>query len=326
MATLTYTDLQTRVMNRIRIPTTNTTQATIVQGIINDVYREIYAMNDWWWLEKSQVINTVNDYLTGTVAVTNGSTAVTLSAAPAGGLGSFADRVLLITGDTTDASAVYRISAHTAGSVGMTLDANFTGTTATAASYNIYQDSYDLASDVGKILRVKRYGFLWPMKEVGPSEMASLKIFDQTVGKPQWWTHEEFDTSGDPTTARQLVVHPYPDNTYRMEILYKQALNTEVTGSTRLFIPDDYAEIVVYGALAIAFPTLLSNDRRGKVFDDRYQGLLNRMILDQLGRAHDKPQIVVEDQYRAFYGYKNKGKIPRGVNLGSWFDRWPVNP
>ena len=322
MASLTYTDIQTRVMNRLRIPTTNTTQATIVQGIINDVYREIYSMADWWWLEKRQVLTTVNDYSTGTISVTNGNTAATLSTASAS---SLAGRVLLITGDTGDAGAVYRITAHTAATTAVTFDAVFTGTTATAAAFNVYQDTYDLAADTGKVLRIKRYGYPLPMVGLGPNEMASLKTSDTTVGKPQWWTTQDFDTTGDPTTVKQFIVHPYPDATYRLEVPYKQTLNTEVSGTTRFLIPDDYIDILVYGALGIGFPVLVSNDARGKEFDGRYQGLLTKMIVDQLGRAHDSPQIVVEDQYRRFYTRGGRGhRVPPGVNLGSLFDRWPM--
>ena len=43
MAALTYQDIETRVANQLRIPTSDTTQMTRIQAIINEVYRDVVA-------------------------------------------------------------------------------------------------------------------------------------------------------------------------------------------------------------------------------------------------------------------------------------------
>src|SRR2546425_6531767 len=154
-AGLTYAQIETRVLNSLRIPTSNATEQTKVQALINEVYRDIWVKQDWWWALKRGVVNTAAKYVTGTANVANLSTAVTLSSAPAAGLGSFVGRVFMVIGDTVDNNAVYRIATHAAGGAALTLDAAFTGATNTAASFRIYQDTLSLPGDVGKLVKVK---------------------------------------------------------------------------------------------------------------------------------------------------------------------------
>jgi hypothetical protein len=324
MATLTYSDIQTRVMNQLRLPTSNTAVATQVQALVNEVYRDVYGKQDWWWLQKRQVVNTSDDYATGTVNVTKGSTSVTLSVAPGAGLGSFAGRVFHVDGNTDDSGAIFRIATHSTASASVTLDAAYTGPDNTAAGYTIWHDTYDLATDVGKVIAIRRFGYTWPLDLVSPQEMHDLKIWDVSEGKPHVATVHDFDTTGGPTTVRQLIVHPYPDDTYRLEIHYKQALNTEVSGTTRLFIPDDYVQVIVYGTMALAYPVMLNDVERGTYFSQLFADRLTLMTLAQRERGADTPSLAPRDHYRGhFHGRRIS---PARVDLGQFFDRWPAAP
>src|SRR3990167_10760845 len=89
MATLTYSEIETRVMNELRIPTSDTTQKTRVQNIINLVFRDIAARNPtWYWLRKRQIINIATAFEAGTASVTPGVTLVTLTIAPSAAVGA----------------------------------------------------------------------------------------------------------------------------------------------------------------------------------------------------------------------------------------------
>src|SRR3990167_10546437 len=91
MAALTYAEIQTRVANHLRIPTSDTTQMTRVQAIINEVYRDLCAKNPtWYWLRKRQVINTATAFKDGTASVIPGVTLVTLTIAPSAASGFLA--------------------------------------------------------------------------------------------------------------------------------------------------------------------------------------------------------------------------------------------
>src|SRR3972149_633902 len=212
MAALTYAEIQIRVANALRIPTSDSTQMTRVQAIINEVYRDLVAKNPtWYWLRKRQVINTATAFEAGTASVTPGVTLVTLTASPSAAFGSFANRVFTIPANAEDPNAVYCVATHVAGEATFLLDVGYTGATGSAAAYHIYPDGYDLATDCNRAFHVKRFGVRHAVKLIGPMEMAGLKESDTSEGSPTVAAVSEFDTSGDPSTARQLVVHPYPD-------------------------------------------------------------------------------------------------------------------
>src|SRR3990167_918635 len=212
-ANLTYSAIETRVMNSLRLSTSNTTEQAKVQNLINEVYRDIAAKSDWWWLLKRTVINTLAKIEAGTVTATLGSTALTFTSAPAVEVTGYA---FITPGDANDSDAVYRIASHTAaGGAGL--------------SYKLYRDVYTLPADTGKVLNVKRYGYLLPLNRVGIEELSEAKLTDQSEGKPQAYSVFDLATTGDPTSARLLQIH----------------LNTELTGSTRPLIPDDYAQVLV---------------------------------------------------------------------------------
>ena len=322
MASLTFANIETRCANQLRLPTSNSTEMTRLDALINEVYRDIYAKHDWWWLVKRTVVNTTDDSGALTVSCTNASTTVLFSTAPTGL--SFANFVLITGTDSRDSGAVYRVSTHASGTTTCTLDAAYTGATSTTATGNFYRDTYALPSDYGKGLFNRRYGYAWPFEWLSPDDIFQLKNYDQSVGKPQSAAVWDFTTTGDPTSVKMLVVHPYPDNTYRMEIHYKQTLNTELSGSTRPLIPDDYVQILIYGTLARGYPIFLNDTERGLYFQNLFNDLLALMVSIQRERSGEEPQLQVADQHRRFY---SRGRVRSGnVNLGSFFDRLPYDP
>ena len=317
-ANLTYSGIETRVLNQLRLPTS---EATKIAAIVNQVYRDVYSMQDWWWLVKRSTIATADDITTGTASVTNNSTSVTMSSAPTP---STVGRMFYVPGNTLDSGAVFRISTHTAATTAVTLDAVYTGATNTAAGYNIWQDAYDLPADLGKLLSVKRYGYTWPLRLIGPQEMRSIKTYSTTTGKPDIAALDDFDTTGDPTTQRQLVVHPYPDAIYRLEIHYKQQLNTELASTTQPFIPDEFRQIITYGALAQGFAVYRDDPTNSQMYQGMYESMLTKATKSHQEYGEDLPRISVRDDYSRFY---RKGGAPRASNtdLGSFFDRWPID-
>lgn len=322
MAALTYQEIQTRVANHLRIPTSDTTQMTRAQAIINEVYRDLVAKKpDWYWLRKRQVVNTATAFESGTASVTPGTTSVTLTIAPSAGFGSFANRVFTVPANAEDPNAVYVIATHVAGQATLLLDASYTGATNSTAAYHVYQDAYDLATDCNRVLHVKRFGLRHAVLLIGPMEMAGLKESDTSEGPPSVATVSEFDTSGDPTTQRQLVVHPYPDVPYRMEVFYTQSPNTELSGSTRPLIPDDYVQVLIYGALARGFPIFLNDTERGKFYQNLFNDTLSLMV-SNARQQEDNPGVAPRNDYRSFYR-RGQRITPANADLGSAFDRWP---
>ena len=317
MAALTLANIETRCANSLRIPTTNSTEMTKLDAVINSVYRDIAMKYDWEFLDKRTVINTVDDITTGTISVTNDSTSATYSSAPTP---STAQRMLIVTGNTIDPGAAYRISAHTAAATALTLDAAYTGATNATAGYTVYGDSYDLPTDCEHVRYIRRAGFKDPVARIGPREMETIKGWDRSEGAPQMFSVYDFDTTGDPTTQRQLVIHPYPDAIYRMEIHYRQALNTEISGSTRAFLPDDFAQLLVWGALGVGYPIFLNDTERGTYFQTLFNDRL--LLLTARKREMEGPPGIAPAP-----GYRVRSRLsPARVNLGTFFGRWPYDP
>lgn len=111
----------------------------------------------WLWLKKdppgSLVLNPVID--AGTVSVTNNSTAITFSSAPAP---SVAGRFF----KTDDVGDVFRVASHTGGAAAATLDAVYTGDTTAAVGYKVMQLEYSLPTDCLRVIapmRVQRDGY-----------------------------------------------------------------------------------------------------------------------------------------------------------------------
>lgn len=326
-ANLTYAQIETRVANHLRIPTTNTTEMTKIAALINEVYRDLCIKFDWWFLDKRTVINTYDDYNTGTALVgstgvgTQMSTGVTLSSAPSTGYGSFAGWMFQVLGND-DANAIYRVASHTAGATALVLDAGYTGDYSTASGFRLYRDTYDLPADVMKVRKVKRYGKQQPLEPIGWMEMADFKTRAGThAGPPEFWTVQEFATTGDPTSARQLIVFPFPDDTYRLEITYKQQLNTELSSTTQPLIPDEYRQIIIYGALARGYPIFLADVERGSYFQGVFNDMLNLMTAAHREYAQDYPGIRPRG-VRPYWQHRRRGR----VSLGSYFDILPRDP
>jgi len=317
---LTTAQILTRCMNSLRLPESNTTQQTRVLDILNEVYRDILAKYTWFWLVKRQVFNTTAKVTTGTIDLTGGSTTAILSAPPSEDL---TGRKLLVPSNSEDA-ATYRIASASTASSAITLDAAYTGSSAASQSYGVYQDEYSLATDCGRVLFMKRYGFTSKLEIVHPEDMQVTKGFDTSEGQPQTAALWEFATTGDPTTARRVTLWPLPDQAYRVEVWYKQRGNQELSGTAIPLIPDEWAQVLVYGTLSRAYPVLLNDTERGKYYLGLFNDVLNLMVAQQ--REYEgHPAILPRDSHRQFYT-RGRRLTAANADLGPFFGRLPYNP
>jgi len=320
---LTFADISQRVCNNLRIPFTNLTEQAKINAAINEIYRDIYVKHDWWWLVKHTVQNTSPVIQTGTISLTQNSTAVTFSTAPQqfGANVSVAGFAMIIPGQANDPSAVYRILSHTSGATAATLDGAYTDSTNATASFLLYQDQYALPTDLGKLLSVTRYGEILPMHRVGIERMLQIKQSDQTAQRPEMYTIHDFVTTGDPTSARLLWIHPYPDKAYRMDVYYKQQLNTEMACSDQGYMPDEYRPLLIYGTLGRYLPIAHKDYEGGKFYQSLFNDLMALMVAQHKEYARDLPSVAPEP------GYRRARSRPRtAYTLGSYFDRWPNIP
>lgn len=316
---LTTTDLMTRLCNNVRIPNSpSSEQYSRLLAILNEVYRDIMGKYVWRWLLKRQVFNTVIKYNAGTITLTANSTFATLSG-PA--TDSMVNRKLIVPSNASDSGAVYRIATHAANTSQIQFDAAYTGQTLASTSYNIYQDEYSLATDCARVMFLTRFGFTNLFNIIANDDMMRVKQFDTSEGEPMAATFMDFAISGDATTSRSLMLHPYPDLAYRIEARYKQGGNAELSGTARPLIPDEWAQVLIYGASARAYVIIQDDAAKAQYFTQMFNDTLNLMVAQQR-EWEGYGGIVPRDTHRGFYT-SSRNVSPGAGDLGNLFDRWP---
>jgi len=151
-----------------------------VMDYINRVYRTLSTgaseflpeyVEDWWWMRQDATLLLEPVYSVGTVAVVQGSAAITFTPAPAD---SQAGRRLRIKSGTAPPD-VFVIAAHTGGAGPATLDGNYTGETNALASFDSMKIEYALSSSV-QVLMSPIVAFQMPDRIYGvpPERMDEL--------------------------------------------------------------------------------------------------------------------------------------------------------
>ena len=170
---------------------------TVAYDYLNRAYKAIANgkseflpefVHDWWWLRDRGIL-TINPVITGTVAVTNASTDITLSSAPSISLAGRRIRI----GNTPD---VFKVATHTAATTAATLDSPYTGDTSSAESYTAMQFTYSLDSDVNAIMSpVTTFTYNPTIYGITPERMDELfPLVNMRGGIPQAFSLEDTQT------------------------------------------------------------------------------------------------------------------------------------
>lgn len=172
---------------------------------LNHSYNYLFDFHPWSFKNKEVNFATVAPYTTGTMDVTQGSTAVvghstTWTAAMAGrfvkcGVGGV---------------PFYQI-ASVGGVTSLTLSQNYTDSTALKQPYSIFQHRYSIPSDCGNITAII---YDSELPERTKNYLDVLDPERQSVGQPVWWCHFDNDT---------FELWPVPDRIYTCRISYQLA-------------------------------------------------------------------------------------------------------
>lgn len=321
MAT-TFSTIYTAVSNRCRIPVTNTTELAKIKVIINERYREICAQEEWTWLDKRYVFNTASAFSHGTISCYAGSTRFDLTNI-ATGIGSLAGRKMVVPTGTPDSRATFRIASHLATDTIGAFDVAWTNNSiaTNVAAFHAYQDEYDLPTDFLSPIDLQRYGYHIAAEPIGARDMLALKGNTQRVGKPQYWSIIDFDTTGDPSTQRQLWLYPYPDKRYRTEIYYRRQATELILDSDAPAMPEEYRHVLTDGATAKVYSVMLADETRGQMYEAYFQRGLAQMAQQNREKTRQKPQMTPRESWRGYFKRRRRF-TGAGVDLGSEFDRW----
>jgi len=250
IAEIPYTELVERARKLARVGN-NTVEK--IRGVVQDVViREIPSKTDWSFLLASSSITTIEQYNTGTISVTTGSSTVTFSSS-ASVDASFKERSISFSGSDRP----YKITGFN-NATSLTISPAYQGANnITSGSYVIFQNIYALASDFDRL--PKNGGvILWVGQKRKALEEEPYRKYNDNdsmypVSIPEKVMLVGQDTAGNqliqiippPSTARN-VDYDYFKQCYPMvettagTINSIQAKGTTVTGNTNTRFLDAY--------------------------------------------------------------------------------------
>lgn len=214
---------------------------------INETIRKIFEVRALPYQNSRTVITTLGSYAEGTVALTNGSSTVT-------GTGTTwtSDMVGSVFA-IQSLNSPYRISSVES-TTSITLDANWSGESISGEGYVIAQDRYDLPSDF--------YDFIPTGLTIEGSSSATIDVkrpseleyqrhtvrgIVLSTGRPNMATVYDRASSGN----WQITFDPFPDQVYRISILYRARLTDLRLDNDILPTPDEQFGLVARGAVAL---------------------------------------------------------------------------
>lgn len=214
---------------------------------VNETIRKIFEVRALPYQNSRTIVTTLGSYAEGTVALTNGSATVT-------GTGTtWTDSMVGAAFAIQSLNAPYRITA-VASTTSMTLDAVWSGESISGEGYMIAQDKYDLPNDF--------YDFLTTGLTIEGSSSATLDVkrpseieyqrhtvrgIVLSTGRPNMATVYDRASSGN----WQVTFDPFPDQVYRISVLYRARLTDLKNDNDLLPTPDEQFGLVVRGAVAL---------------------------------------------------------------------------
>lgn len=153
----------------------------------NMFHKDFNSRYPWPWRWKTASLQTIENYETGTVVVTNGSRTVTVS-----GGGTFTDamegRVFKLNRDTE----FYQIK-DVPNSSTLTLELPYIGNTGSGLGYLIWNKLYDLPPDVASIDDIYLWSWPYRTKPIPRKEFDSSFLNSHLAGYPEAWSYYGFN-------------------------------------------------------------------------------------------------------------------------------------
>ena len=278
------------------------------------------------WAERRAVIRTQDDYTTGTVTTTKGSTAVSGSSTLWSTNNDFAVDNARANGRIVFAgSRTPYIVTTVTDDTNIVLAERFTETSLSAATYTYYEDEYDLASDFLRPIDMQRFSLEASVDLISRTEFRRRFPINSTLGRPSVATILDFAPSGSVTPIRRVKFAPAPNDFYQIPYTYvtgNLAVSSSGTAAANLsadtdepIVPLRYRHAILYHALAAWFRDK-KDDTRSQEAKAEYVDIMTRIMMDtEVGSV--RPQLRPRVS-----GYVNQAKRPytRGGTRGR-FDR-----
>lgn len=289
------------------------------------VLRAMSAIDDWHFLRADGEIETVAEYETGLMRLTNGATTCTGQADSDGNTGTWTtameDRAIVISGHPV----VYRISKVNS-ATSITLDRNFIGTTSDGGTtqddytYKIVQDRFDMPLDFDRPVdedwtlydaTTKRTIRLIPPDEIRDRRAARDAYATGVPTVATIWRRDDEDEH------RVAVLDRFPDAQYLVRFEYQKVHPDIEYDYQRILFDQKYEEMILDG---IEFLIL-----RGPEDDQRAQLMLME-YLNQQNSSVTRTEIgqrrtrITPSEARAIHQRRKWRARGTRIDWGSYFD------
>lgn len=228
------------------LDSTDSTNQTNVYRWINYCAQDLCARWPWSFMQGRETITTIPDYTTGTVSVSAAGTAVTGVSTvwtATHGDGSYYIQF-------SSAHDWYKVASRSSGT-SITLDTAYAPTTAlSAGTYILRKFFYSLSSTADRILDIRNWNTPMKLVQVDARTIDSINPNAQSTNSSYGYIAYGVDSSAN------LVISPYPfpsDGRLFEVRTYKRPIDMVVTTTETVSIPNKYAHVLAWGAIAVGF-------------------------------------------------------------------------
>ena len=329
-----FSDLYTDLLSRIRGHTSSSVLPDQMKKFINIAHQDIYigARERIPWAERRSVLLTQDDYSTGTVSVTQGSTTLTGVGSTWNTNNSFGVKIARNTGKLVlnGGTEIYGI-ASVDSDTQIILNQRFTQADLSADTYLYFEDEYALASD---FLRPVDFRFFDEYRQLTMLDRAEFRrrfVTSRTPGKPKYCTIMDIAPSGSTTPIRRVLFDVPTDEVYSFPYTYiTKNIVVDSTGtgkeeftadSDEPIMPLAYRHLIVERALFFVYRDW-RDDNRMQAAAQSFTDMWLRMMGDhEFGQARATMAARVAGYYSSAKRPMRSGGSP-GVVSGTAFDEF----
>lgn len=252
MANLVFSDLQNEVYAHTGLDSSDTTNQTNVNRWINYVQQDLCDRWPWPFMEGRESIVTIPDYTTGTVSVSSGSTSVV-------GVGTtftstHGDGTYYL--QFTSANDWYRVTVRGSNTT-LTIEQPYQpSTNMSGGTFILRKIFYSLSSTCDRIIDIRNWNTPLKIVQVDARSLDDIRPNPQSTNSSYGYLTWGIDSSGN----LQISPYPFPSDARLMEIrTNKRPVDMSAAGDAPS-IPNKYAHVIAWGAVAIGFAFLRKMD------------------------------------------------------------------
>lgn len=281
----TFANLKTYAQDRYH-DSTDTKATREIGRFVNDAFRRISRAHDWSFYLYRGRVNTAVKYSTGTVAMANGASVITLSGGTFPTDAATANSSIVIDTDTT---IEFETKVRDSGTQITVKDGqSWLGASTSGATYTLYYYQYALPSDFVRMYDHEFQDFF--ANYLVPTEFEVYKLTNEaSAGDPIYYTI---------TGSKQIRFWPYPSRAVAMDFLYYRSPTILSGDSDVMDWVEDWIDLA-HRAIDLEI-ALRENKSPGDANTAYMQTLVELKSLDtgrQFGRRH----------------HQNVGTAPSGV-------------